>query len=49
MSIPPGATSYTYQDFTAVLNQKYRYALAAQDCTPQFSTLATTGLVQYTP
>lgn len=45
VSIPPGATSYTYQDFTAVSGQLYRYALAAQDCTPQYSPLSVTGEV----
>ena len=43
VSIPPGATSYTYQDFTATKAQKYDYALAAQDCTPQFSSLVIAG------
>ena len=47
VSIAAGSTSYTYQDFTAVGDQEYRYALAAQDCTPQHSSLATTGAVEW--
>ena len=46
---PGGATPYTYQDFSAVADQQYRYALAAQDCTPQYSTLSATGDVGWVP
>lgn len=49
VSIPPGASSYTYQDFSAAPATNYHYALAAQDCTPQYSTLSTAGSVQWNP
>lgn len=42
VSIPPGSLSYAYRDFTAEEDQEYDYALAAQDCTPQYSEMATT-------
>jgi hypothetical protein len=40
--VSPGLTSYVYRDFTALKATKYRYALAAQDCTPQYSVMSTT-------
>ncbi len=49
VSIPPGASSYSYQDFTPGPGNKFEYALAAQDCTPQYSSLSTTPAVQWTP
>lgn len=45
VSVSPGSSSYVYEDHTAVENQGYTYALAAQDCTPQYSELATAGPV----
>ncbi len=43
LSIPAGNPSYTYEDTAVITGQQYLYALAAQDCTPSLSTLATTG------
>ncbi|MFO7894347.1 MAG: prepilin-type N-terminal cleavage/methylation domain-containing protein [Longimicrobiales bacterium] len=47
VSVSPGSSSYVYEDHTAVENQGYTYALAAQDCTPQYSALATAGPVDW--
>lgn len=47
VSVSPGSSSYVYEDHTAVENQGYTYALAAQDCTPQYSELATAGPVDW--
>lgn len=49
VSIPPGAATYTYQDFTPGPGSHFQYALAVQDCTPQYSGLSTAGPVQWTP
>ncbi|HUE76756.1 MAG TPA: prepilin-type N-terminal cleavage/methylation domain-containing protein [Longimicrobiales bacterium] len=49
VSIPAGASSYSYQDFTPGAGNKFDYALAAQDCTPQYSSLSIAGPVQWTP
>ena len=48
VSIPAGADAYTYQDFTATVEQKYVYGLAAQDCTPQYSSMAQSGEAEWT-
>lgn len=48
VSIPAGADSYSYQDFTATVAQKYVYAVAAQDCTPQYSSLAVSNEAEWT-
>jgi prepilin-type N-terminal cleavage/methylation domain-containing protein len=48
-SVSPGATSYLYRDFSAAEGVAYTYALAAQDCTPQFSAMATAGPVMWAP
>lgn len=45
ISIPAGQPSYTWQDGTVVSGEEYGYALAAQDCTPSLSNLATSGTV----
>lgn len=47
-SVPPGASSYLYRDFTAEPDVGYTYALAAQDCTPQYSPLAASVLESWT-
>ena len=47
-SISPGSTMYTHTDQSAVADQLYEYAVAAQDCTPQYSELATVGPVGWT-
>lgn len=39
-AIPAGAASYTYQDAAVTPATAYEYALAAQDCTPTLSELA---------
>jgi prepilin-type N-terminal cleavage/methylation domain-containing protein len=46
LSIPSGSPTYVYQDAAVVSGDAYEYALAAQDCTPSLSTLATSGTVQ---
>lgn len=43
VSISPGASSYLYLDTDIVAGQQYWYALAAQDCTPQYSDVSTAG------
>ena len=45
LSIPAGQATYTYQDADVVPGQIYRYALGAQDCTPQVSDLAVSAEV----
>ena len=45
VSVSGGASSYMYEDHSAEPGVAYSYALAAQDCTPQYSGLATTGAV----
>lgn len=37
VSLAPGADPYTYQDISALQGVAYDYAVAAQDCTPQYS------------
>lgn len=41
VSVSPGSSTYVHEDHTAVLGVPYTYALAAQDCTPVYSALAT--------
>ncbi|MBW3554046.1 MAG: hypothetical protein KY466_11070 [Gemmatimonadetes bacterium] len=48
VSIPAGADAYSYQDFTATVAQKYVYAVAAQDCTPQYSSQAVSNEAEWT-
>lgn len=45
LSIPAGTPSYEYTDAAVTSGASYRYALAAQDCTPSLSGLATSGAV----
>lgn len=45
VSIPAGQASYTWTDSRVVDTSSYVYALAAQDCTPLQSSLATAGPV----
>lgn len=47
VSVSPGSSTYVYEDHTAIEDQSYTYALAAQDCTPQYSELATVGPVEW--
>lgn len=47
VSVSPGSSSYVYEDHTAVQEVAYTYALAAQDCTPVYSGLATSGQVSW--
>lgn len=47
-SVPPGASSYVYRDFDASPGVAYSYALAAQDCTPQYSPMSTTSTAEWT-
>lgn len=46
-SVSPGAASYVHRDFSAADGVQYSYALAAQDCTPQYSDIITTGTVSW--
>ncbi len=48
VSVSPGSSSYLYRDFSALPDIGYTYALAAQDCTPQYSAMATTPLRSWT-
>jgi prepilin-type N-terminal cleavage/methylation domain-containing protein len=43
LSIPAGKSTYTYSDQTVESGKTYRYALAAQDCTPTLSKLTESG------
>lgn len=45
LSIPAGNPTYAYQDAAVASGEDYQYALAAQDCTPSLSPLATSGTV----
>lgn len=45
LSIPAGLPSYAYADAAVTSGDRYEYALAAQDCTPSLSSLATSGQV----
>lgn len=45
LSIPAGNPSYAYADGAVASGQSYVYALAAQDCTPKLSQLATSNSV----
>lgn len=45
LSIPPGELTYQYPDTDVVEGQSYWYALAAQDCTPQYSTIESASVV----
>ena len=45
VAIPAGAASYTYLDATVTSGSVLEFAVAAQDCTPTFSALASSGVV----
>jgi hypothetical protein len=45
LSIAAGNPTYQYDDAAVVSGRKYYYALAAQDCTPSISTLATSAAI----
>ena len=45
LSIPGGQSSYTYQDQAVSSGDQLIYALAAQDCTPLLSGIATSSAV----
>ena len=40
LSIPAGESTYTYQDADVEPGTSYRYAIAAQDCTPTLSSMS---------
>lgn len=44
-TIPGGDTLYIYNDVTVIKDSTYRFAVAAQDCTPSLSALRTTSTV----
>lgn len=45
LSIPAGQASYEYTDEGVASGELYKYALAAQDCTPKLSGLTTSATV----
>lgn len=45
LSLPAGEPQYVYQDATVTQGLVYRYAVAAQDCTPSLSTLVQSAAV----
>jgi len=45
LSIPAGQPTYTWTDASVASGDQYFYGLAAQDCTPTLSNLASSGLV----
>lgn len=45
LSLPAGNTSYLYADAAVTPGASYEYALAAQDCTPALSAMATSATV----
>lgn len=47
ISTAPGSSMYVFDDRTADPEKDYWYALAAQDCTPQYSTTSRTGPVRW--
>ncbi len=46
-SIAPGDAAYVYRDFGAQPDVLYSYAVAAQDCTPQYSAMSESGTAQW--
>jgi len=44
-TIPGGDTLYIYNDVTVIKDSTYRFAVAAQDCTPSLSGLRETSTV----
>jgi hypothetical protein len=46
-SVAPGSASYVYRDFDAQPDVLYSYAVAAQDCTPQYSTMTESGSARW--
>lgn len=49
LSIPSGNPNYIYVDAAVATGSSYTYAIAAQDCTPQLSTLSIAGPVVAPP
>jgi prepilin-type N-terminal cleavage/methylation domain-containing protein len=47
VSMAPGSTTYVYEDRSTDPEQDYWYALAAQDCSPQYSNTSHTGPVHW--
>lgn len=47
VSVSPGASAYVYEDFSALADSTYSYAVAAQDCTPQYSPPALSGTAKW--
>jgi hypothetical protein len=45
LSIPAGSATYVYTDAQVTSGDQWYYAVAAEDCTPQFSTLMSSPLV----
>ncbi len=45
LSIPAGQPNYQYDDGAVVSGDQWVYALAAQDCTPNISSLSSSGIV----
>lgn len=47
VSVSPGSSTYVHEDHSALPSTIYTYALAAQDCTPQYSELTISGGVSW--
>jgi hypothetical protein len=47
VSVAPGSSLYLFQDFSARADSTYSYAVAAQDCTPQYSPPAVSGTARW--
>lgn len=47
VSVSPGSSTYVHDDQSATEGVTYSYALAAQDCTPQYSPVAVTSGVSW--
>jgi prepilin-type N-terminal cleavage/methylation domain-containing protein len=45
LTFPAGLPNYLYEDYVVTSGDVYQYAIAAQDCTPSLSVLATAGPV----
>jgi prepilin-type N-terminal cleavage/methylation domain-containing protein len=45
LAVPAGSASYSYTDAAVNSGDKYYYALSAEDCTPQFSSLSISALI----
>lgn len=47
VSLSSGSSNYAFEDKTALPDTAYTYAVAAQDCTPRYSDMAVSALVEW--